>query len=407
MVRRAVTMAADSSHELLERSAELATLIECLGAVQRSSIGQVVLVSGEAGVGKTSLLRRLCGEVNQTARVLCGTCAALFTPRPLGAVLDVAEVTGGELEKVVGTGAVPYEVVVALARELQARAPTVFVLEDLHWADEATLDVLRLLVRRLEAVPALVVASYRDDELDLAHPLRLVLGEFASTSGVRRVKLAPLSFAAVAQLAEPHGVDADELYNKTAGNPFFVAEALATGAEGVPATVRDAVLARVAPLSPPAKTLLDAVAVAPRRAELWLLEALVGDAVGCLDECVASGMLVADGDGVVFRHELARLTLESSLGPGRKARLHRQALAAISGRPGHAVDFARLAHHAEAGPGTPMLSSASLSPPRSEPARWAPTARPRPSTGASSGPGPGCRSASAPTCWSDARTSAS
>ena len=101
-------------------------------------------------------------------------------------------------------------------------------------------------------------------------------------------------------------------------------------------------------LSPNARALLEAAAVVPQRAELWLLGALAGAAVGAVDECVSAGMLVVDGDGVVFRHELARLSLESSIGPVSKVRLHRQALAAISGRPGHALDFARLAHHAEA-----------------------------------------------------------
>jgi hypothetical protein len=175
----------------------------------------------------------------------------------------------------------PYEVVTALAHELSARAPTVFVLEDLHWADEATLDVLRLLARRVETVPALVVACYRDDELGRGHPLRIMLGEQARSWTVGRMKLVRLSPEAVAQLAEPYGVDADELYRKTAGNPFFVIEALATGAEEIPDTVRDAVLAHAARLSPVGAALLEAVAVVAPPAELWLLEALAGDAADC------------------------------------------------------------------------------------------------------------------------------
>jgi tetratricopeptide (TPR) repeat protein len=214
-----------------------------------------------------------------------------------------------------------------------------------HWADEATLDVLRLLARRVETVPALVVASYRDDELDRAHPLRIMLGELATSRTVGRMKLVRLSPGAVTQLAEPYGVDADELYRKTAGNPFFVVEALATGAEGIPDTVRDAVLARAARLSPAGATLLEAVAVVPPQAELWLLEALAGDAADRLDECLTSGMLVAEPAGVGFRHELARLAVEESVPPHRKVGLHRRALA---DPPVGAPDLARLAHHAEA-----------------------------------------------------------
>lgn len=161
---------------------------------------------------------RFCGDSRQLARILWGDCDPLFTPRPLGPLLSVGEAVGGELEEVVESGALPHEVAAALARELCERAASVFVLEDVHWADEATLDVLRLLARRVEAVPALVVASYRDDELERRHPLRLVLGEFATNSLVRRLKLAPLSRAAVAKLAAPHGVDGDELYRRTDGN---------------------------------------------------------------------------------------------------------------------------------------------------------------------------------------------
>src|ERR687887_417024 len=291
---------AGASGVLLERAAELSMLAERLAAVGRGSGGQVLLVSGEAGVGKTTLLRRFCEQRGRSARILWGACDPLFTPSPLGPLLAVAEESGGELRAVVERGAMPYAVVAALAHELHARAPTVFVLEDVHWADEATLDVLRLLARRVETVPALVVVSYRDDELDRGHPLRITLGELATSRTVGRMRLGRLSPGAGAPLAEPYGVDAGELYRKTAGNPFFVVEALATGAEGIPDTVRDAVLARAARLSPDAAALLEAVAVVPPHVEPWLLEALAGDAADRLDECLASGMLVVGPTGVSF-----------------------------------------------------------------------------------------------------------
>jgi DNA-binding CsgD family transcriptional regulator len=341
---------ADTSHasELLERAGEFSALRECLETVQQSSRGRIVLVSGEAGVGKTALVRRFCEECSQSTRILWGDCDPLFTPRPLGPLLAVAEGAGGELEDVVASGVMPHEVVTALARELRARAPTVFVLEDVHWADEATLDVLRLLARRVETVPALIVASYRDDELDRAHPLRIVLGELATSQTVGRLKLAALSPAAVAQLAGPHGVDAEELYHKTAGNPFFVVEALAAEAKEIPDTVRDAIFARAARLSPPAKRLLEAVAIVPPQAELWLLEALAAEAIDGLDECLKSGMLMSEPAGVVFRHELARLAVEEAIALNRRVDLHRQALASLADPPRGACDLARLAHHAEA-----------------------------------------------------------
>ncbi len=341
-------LATESAEELLERSDALSVLTASLTAVAQTGEGRLVLVSGEAGVGKTALLRRFCDDHRGSARILWGACDPLFTPRPLGPLLDVAEVARGELADVVEAGGRPYGVASALMRELGSRATTVLVLDDLQWADEATLDVVGLLGRRIDAVPALVLLSYRDDELDRAHPLRMVLGALATGPAVRRLEIAPLSRDAVARLAEPHGTDADELFTRTAGNPFFVTEALAAGEEELPNTVRDAVLARAARMSPPAAALVDAVAVAPPHVELWLLEALTGDAVDALDECLASGVLTHAPDGVVFRHELARIAVEESLPPSRRILLHRNALAALADPPAGTPDLERLAHHAEA-----------------------------------------------------------
>ncbi len=306
----------------------MSVLEEALGSVGRGGRGSVLVVCGEAGVGKTAFLRSFSDEVARPRAVLWGTCDPLFTPRPFGPLLAIAEGTGGELGPVLAQGANPGRVALALARELRSAPPMLLVLEDLHWADEATLDVFTLLVRRADAIPALAVGTYRDDGLENAHPLRRVLGELATTTDVRRLKLAPLSCEAVGQMAAPHGVEGRALYETTGGNPFFVSEVLAGGSEEIPATVKDAVLARAMRLSPRARELLQAAVVVPQRAELWLLEALAGTAVEAVDECVSAGLLVAEGDGVVFRHELARLSLESSVGPASKARLHRQALAA-------------------------------------------------------------------------------
>ena len=326
---------------LLEREHALERLTNALADVRRTLAGRVVLVSGEAGVGKTTLLRRFRNQLDPTQRLLWGGCDALFTPRPLGPLLAVAEDLGGELAEVVARGVKPHEVVSVLGRHLTS--PTVFVLEDAHWADEATLDVLRLLARRSERTPLLLIVSYRDDHLDPNHPLRIVVGELATNVAVERLRIDSLSPEAVAQLAAPHDVDVVELFRKTAGNPFFVVEVLAAGSTAIPETVRDAVLARATSLSPQARQLLNAVAVVPQQAELALIEALAGAAIDSLDECLSSGILVADGAGVSFRHELARLAFDAAIPLNRKVELHRAALAWLEGG-----DLARLAHHAEA-----------------------------------------------------------
>ena len=338
----------DPESVLLEREGELATLSAWFDEMQRESRGRLAFVGSEAGGGKTALLRRFCDDHRGLARILSGACDALFTPRPLGPLLDVAQLAGGELEAVVQSGAMPHDVTAVLVRELHKHAPTIVVIEDLHWADEATLDVLRLLCRRIESVPALVLASYRDDELEYTHPLRLVLGELATARATGRLRLAPLSEAAVVRMAEPYAIDAAELYRRTSGNPFFVTEVLAAGEAAIPATVRDAVLARVARLDSASRNVLEAVAVVPPQAELWLLELLAPDAVGHVEDCIASGTLRPDGLGVAFRHELARIAVEQSLPADRRVALHRRALAALADPPRGEPDLARVAHHAEA-----------------------------------------------------------
>jgi len=330
--------------ELLERSAQRDTLEELFASVRTLGEGRVALISGEAGVGKTEVIRRFCSEHRDQAAIMWGACDALFTPRPLGPLRDIAEATGGQLGALVNQDAQPYDIAAALLRELASSRVVVLVLEDLNWADEATIDVVRLLARRVTSVPALVLASYRDDELNPGHPLQNMLGELATHHAISAVELSTLSSHAVAQLARHHRVDPDELHRVTGGNPFFVSEALAAAGEGVPRTVRDAVLARAARLSPAARSVLEAVAIAPPRIELWLLDEILAGAAEHVDACLASGIIVADAVGVAYRHELARLAVDASIMPHRRVRLHRGALQALS-RAG-SLDVSRLAHHA-------------------------------------------------------------
>jgi DNA-binding CsgD family transcriptional regulator/tetratricopeptide (TPR) repeat protein len=334
--------------QLLEREPAL----DALGgwfAEARANHGRVVLVGGEAGVGKTTLVNEFSVRHGHTGRILRGACDALTTPRPHGPLADVAPALGGRLDQLLREEA-PREVLFStlLERLLAARVATVLVIEDVHWADEATLDLLRFLARRLGPAPVLLVVTYRDDEVGPLHPMQLVAGDLATSALVRRLRLAPLSRQGVAVLAGPHGVDPDALYETTGGNPFFVTEVLAADDGAIPATVLDAVLARAARLSPPARKVLDAAAVVAPPVGTWLLAEAAAAAPDHVDECVAAGMLREEAGGVGFRHELARLAVERALAPARRAELHRRALAGLLAQPSAAPDPARLAHHAEA-----------------------------------------------------------
>jgi DNA-binding CsgD family transcriptional regulator len=312
---------------LLEREASLAALADHLAAAQAGG-GRLVLVGGEAGVGKTALVRRFAGDAD--TRVLWSACDGLFTPHPLGPLADLGLRADG-----------PRADVFADALEALTSQPALVVVEDVHWADEATLDLLRYLMRRLDRTRTLAVATYRDDEVGTSHPLRLLLGE---VSADRRIALRPLTVEGVRTLAAGSDVDPVALHELTHGNPFFATEVLASGGSERPESVRDAVLARAARLSPEAQEVLQAAAVVGQRAELDVLESVLGRPPAEVEECLSAGVLRAVHGSVAFRHELARAVVEDAADPVRKRELHGRALVALAGR----AEAARLAHHAEA-----------------------------------------------------------
>jgi DNA-binding CsgD family transcriptional regulator/tetratricopeptide (TPR) repeat protein len=311
---------------LLEREPLLARLAEAYEAG-----GRLVLVGGEAGAGKTSLVRRFLADTG--ARALVGACEHLATPEPLGPFDDMGLAEAGS----------PRPVATALLDEL--RSGDVAVIEDVHWADAATLDVLRIVGRRIASCLGLVVVTYRADEAGPGHPLRTALGDLASAAAVERLDVPPLSRDAVLALAHERGVDGDVVYERSGGNAFFVTELLEPGADALPDTVRDAVVARLARLAAEPRRLVERAALVPGRSELWLLDAAFPDLATQVDACVAAGFLEPNGDGVSFRHELARLAVESTVPPRRRRTAHAAILAALAGAA-H-VDSARLAHHAE------------------------------------------------------------
>jgi DNA-binding CsgD family transcriptional regulator/tetratricopeptide (TPR) repeat protein len=344
------TGGAGDSARLLGRADQLRELRAALARVVTGPHGETVLVTGDAGIGKTTLLRHFTAGARNRARIFWTACDPLFAPRPLGPLLELADAVGGGLHDQVLGGGHAFDIAAAMLRELSAAAPTVVVIEDLHWSDEATLDVARVLARRIDSAAVLLVLTYRDDQLDRAHPLRAVVGELpGSGRRVTRLALPGLSASAVAMLAGGAGLDAAELHTRTAGNPFFVTEVLAARAGQIPGTVRDAVLGRTARLSRPARELLDAASVVPGHLDPRMLAALHPEVYGSLDECIASGILVASTERVEFRHEIARMVIEDSMLAGQRAALHAKALSVLQGNESRAEpDWSRMAHHAEA-----------------------------------------------------------
>jgi DNA-binding CsgD family transcriptional regulator/tetratricopeptide (TPR) repeat protein len=332
---------------LLERDRELEELRAWVAEVMAGH-GRLVLVAGEAGVGKTSLVEAFCAGDDRLRRVARGACDAMLTPRPLGPLFDLARGFGEEIADLLEEGAPRERLLSALLDELGRQRPTALVIEDVHWADEATLDLVRFLARRVGATGAMVLVTHRTDEVGAGGRLQRLLGDIASFPDVRRLRLAPLSLAGVAQVAGVSGHAAEHLFALTGGNPFFVTEASAGDGEEIPPTVRDAVLARVDRLSAEAREWLEAAAIFPGRGEEWLVEATCGRDLSGLDACTQAGFLARAAGVLTFRHELARVAVEMATPAGRSRELNGRALTALLGRAQTRAEHARLAHHAEA-----------------------------------------------------------
>jgi DNA-binding CsgD family transcriptional regulator/tetratricopeptide (TPR) repeat protein len=328
--------------DLLERNPQLEELARHLRAA-RSGAGKIVFICGEAGAGKSVLVEQFTRQSHGDVPVLWGHCDALQTSRVLGPVSEV--VTGLAL-----LPDAPLQPTVAremlfpwLLERLSPPNPlSIVVLEDLHWADEATLDFLQFIGRRIQRTRCLLIATYRDDELPPIHLLRGVLGGLTGQH-VGRIRLSPLSVQAVERLADGTGRCVRQIYNVTGGNPFFVRELLSAPGESVPETVRDAVLGRLSQCSSDARELAELVSLLPGRTEPWLIRSLLGDFGLAADEAVMRGLLRYYESGLAYRHELGRLAVEGSISRARTEILHRGILQNLVDR---SADLSQFVHHA-------------------------------------------------------------
>lgn len=324
---------------LLERDRELELLADQL-AGGSSSGGKVVLLRGEAGIGKSSLVREFVEQHSDEAHVHFGFCDDLLTPQPLGPFWDVAR-NEPSLAEPIQKGDRPGVWEATLDLLSRSLRPTILVIEDTQWADEATLDAIKYLGRRIARTNGLLLLTYRDGEVDHNHPLRRVIGELPPQNLVR-MHLGGLSRQTVASMVEDTGLDLEEVLALTDGNPLFVTEVLASGVGTVPASVQDSVLARAAKLSSGARRVLDLVSVIPGEAGRTLIDDILDPTQEHLNECARQGLLRIADHTVSFHHELTRRVIESSLSAVDGRRLNQQVLAALSGRE----DPSRFVHHA-------------------------------------------------------------
>lgn len=333
---------------LVERDVELAAL-RAQWARARGGSGGFVLVTAESGGGKTALVNEFARSLMGQAPVLWGACDPLATPRPLGPLLDVRDRLGAEARARLAGAGQAHEIYLAVHEELHAN-PCVLVVDDLHWADQGTVDLLRFLLRRIATTSSLIVGTLRPDEIDPAHPLRSLLGDAARSVDAVSLDLRPLSNAAVHTLVDDRSIDPDRLHSLTGGNPFFVTQMLDHDDDDLPATVRDAILARTVDLEDAARDLLDLLVCAPEAIPDRLLPQL-GIGVAPLRSLHQAGLIRRSQRGVAFRHDLCRLAIAGSLPPGVEAALHRRMLDALEADA--SADPAVLVHHAR-GAGDPQ-----------------------------------------------------
>lgn len=312
-----------------------------LGGAVAAGAGSMILIGGEAGIGKTSLVRQVA---TTAAPVWIGACDPLETPRPLGPLIDMAP------DVVRGSPSRGDVLATVLGRLSTPDAPRLVIFEDAHWADQATLDLLRFLGRRVDRVRSAIVVTFRDDELSGSSPLAVLLGDLATAPGVTRIGLLPLSREATATLVGASGADPADVFERTGGNPFFINAVVASGGAEVPSTVRDAVLARLSRVTPDTRAALEtAAAYGPRLdpGELATILDRLGIPRWTMRDGVFTGLLRWRDTVLEFRHELVAAAIVATTEPRRRQHLHEvifQVLRRLRTRPEHGAE---LVAHAE------------------------------------------------------------
>jgi DNA-binding CsgD family transcriptional regulator len=333
---------------LLERDQELGLLTGLLAELETSG-GKVVLLRGEAGIGKSSLVREFIERNAQEAHVVIGSCDDLLIPQALGPFWDVAR-DEPSLAEPLRNGDRPGVLEATLDLLSGSLRPNVLVIEDTHWADEGTLDAVKYLGRRISKTNGLLLLTYRDGDVDYDHPLRSVIGDLPPESVVR-IQLGGLSEAAVSALLEDSGFDPHDVFETTGGNPFLVTELAAAGDDRVPSSVQDSVMARVRKLSPGAIEMMKVLSVIPEHIARSEMAQVVDGTENLLVECEQRGLLESRGEFVAFRHELIRRAVEASLTESERIAANRRIL---DGLPGDS-DPARVLHHARAANNVDLL----------------------------------------------------
>jgi len=331
--------------ELIERAEFFASLQSEFKKTVEGE-GHCVFICGEAGIGKTSLAKSFCNQRKDDCKIYIGTCDALFTPRPLAPLYDIARQISSDLWVDSKTIEDRAGLFTKFFNELSNQKQVILVFEDIHWADEATLDFIKFFARRITRISCLFILTYRDNEIHSRHPLRNVLGELARGS-FTRLQLTPLSKQAVEKLAKEKGYKGEDVYSISGGNPFYVNEILASYSPGIPDNIKDSVLLVYNRQDGITKYIWEILSVLPTALEIKYLEKIEPRYEAAIESCLGGGILIMQDGLILFKHELYRRTIEESLSPLRRIVLNKRILDLFRVSFEENRQIERIIHHAK------------------------------------------------------------
>lgn len=332
--------------ELIERAEFLKSLHMSFNKVAGGE-GHCVLIGGEAGVGKTTLVKSFCNEVKETVKLYRGTCDALFTPRPLAPIYDIVLQMRKDLWETIINDTDRATLFARLFNELESQSRiSLIVIEDIHWADEATLDFIKFIVRRISHLRCLFLLTYRDNEIHQHHPLRNVLGHLPPDS-FTRIQLMPLSKQAVEKMAAAKGYKGEDVYSISGGNPFYVTEILASYSHGIPENIKDSILSVYNRLDDTTKKVWQILSIMPTGFELSYLKKIEPSYEETIQNCLELKIILLKTGIISFKHELYRRTIETSLSPLVRIALNKKILDLFCEDFDWKGEIERIVHHAK------------------------------------------------------------
>ncbi len=332
--------------ELIERDGFLDLLQTQLNNTAAGE-GHCLFISGEAGIGKTTLVKAFLKQQADSCLIYQGACDALFTPRPLAPLHDILWHVSKDRWPVSTILEERSALFANFFQELSTKEKQLLIVfEDIHWADEATLDFIKFFARRISQLPCLFILTYRDDEIHSRHPLRNVLGQLPPDS-FTKISITPLSKQAVEKMAMEKGYSGEDVYSISGGNPFYVNEILASYSPGVPDNIKDSILSVYDRQEEGTRHAWQICSVIPEGLEVNRFAKIRTSWDEAVDHCFAMNVIIVKNNKVVFKHELYRRTIEESLSPFKRIELNKKILELLLTSFEDEGEIERIVHYAK------------------------------------------------------------